>query len=103
MNLLLVCFFQIDFVFIDPFWEEVFPAVDFTGQPQRFFTISDYAEAYRQNKTTPLEVAKRLLKIIEESNQHQVPIFFFFFQQNVEHRTFFFFLKASFESFLSSA
>lgn len=45
------------------------PAKGFT-----FPTISDYAQAYRQGKITPLEIAQKIIQAMDESDHHQPPL-----------------------------
>ncbi len=43
----------------------------------RFPSVSDYAEAYRQGKTTPSEVAERVIRTLHEQDQGDPPLYLF--------------------------
>lgn len=54
-----------------PTWQEL----EETASPNvPYSTIRDYTEAYRQGKTTPLEVAENILSAIHASNQGDIPL-----------------------------
>jgi Asp-tRNA(Asn)/Glu-tRNA(Gln) amidotransferase A subunit family amidase len=46
----------------------------FEGPGFRFASVLDYARAYRDGETSPLEVAERILKAIEASNATEPPL-----------------------------
>jgi Asp-tRNA(Asn)/Glu-tRNA(Gln) amidotransferase A subunit family amidase len=56
------------------------PEVEFPGPPAasqsgfHFSTVHDYAQAYREGATTPLDVAERVLRAIEASNTADPPL-----------------------------
>lgn len=53
---------------------EVEAALDPAPQPGVFFTVRDYAAAYRKGTITPIEVAERILAAIAESEKGPLPL-----------------------------
>ena len=54
--------------------EREWPTHPSEGKGFRFASIHEYAEAYRSGKTTPEEVAKKVLEAIEASNMSNPPL-----------------------------
>jgi Asp-tRNA(Asn)/Glu-tRNA(Gln) amidotransferase A subunit family amidase len=54
--------------------QKEWPQSSFSGCGYHFATVHDYAKAYREGKTTPEEVANRVLDAIEASNSRKPPL-----------------------------